>query len=150
LQPIEKLSLSKLNFQKMKKKILAIDESKAIRFLLQTVLGQKHQVITAADGCSGLYWLSKRNLPDVIIVDPRLPDMQDWEMLEHLKSSGLYGHIPIIVLSSLPAKETAQKCKELGISHYFQQPFNPVALEHAIDELPVYETKSTPTALKAV
>ena len=134
----------------MKKKILAIDESKAIRFLLQTVLGQKHHVITAADGCSALYWLSKRNLPDVIIVDPRLPDMQDWEMLEHLKSSGLYGHIPIIVLSSLPAKETAQKCKELGIIHYFQQPFNPVALERAIDELPVYEMKSTPTALKAV
>ena len=134
----------------MKKKILAIDESKAIRFLLKTVLGQKHQVVTAADGCSALYWLSKRNLPDVIIVDPQLPDMQTWELLEHLKSSGIYGHIPIIVLSSIDSKETAQKCKELGISISFQQPFNPVELENAIDELLSYESNKVTTVLKAV
>jgi two-component system, chemotaxis family, chemotaxis protein CheY len=134
----------------MKKKILAIDESKAIRFLLQTVLGQKHQVVTASDGCSALYWLSKRNLPDVIIIDPQLPDMQDWELLEHLKSSGLYGHIPIIVLSSLDIRETQQKCKELGITKSFQQPFNPVELESAIEELLKYESNNAATVLKAV
>ena len=133
----------------MKKKILAIDESKAIRFLLQTVLGQKHQVITASDGCSALYWLSKRNLPDVIIADPQLPDMQNWELMEHLKSSGLYGHIPIVVLSSLDRKETQQKCKELGIDYYFQQPFNPMELEKAINGLLKYENK-TEAVLKAV
>ncbi|MEP7278928.1 MAG: response regulator [Bacteroidota bacterium] len=134
----------------MKKKILAIDESKAIRFLLQTVLGQKHQVITAADGCSALYWLSKRNLPDVIIMDPQLPDMQDWELLEHLKSSGIYGHIPIIMLSSLNIKETQLKCKEFGLTYCFQQPFNPVELEQAVEELLAYENKNAGTVLKAV
>jgi two-component system, chemotaxis family, chemotaxis protein CheY len=134
----------------MKKKILAIDESKAIRFLLQTVLGQKHQVVTASDGCSALYWLSKRNLPDVIVIDPQLPDMQDWELLEHLQSSGLYGHIPIIVLSSLDIRETQQKCKELGITKSFQQPFNPVELESAIEELLTYEKNNAGTVLKAV
>lgn len=138
-----------------KQNILAIDESKAIRFLLQTVLGQKHQVITASDGCSALYWLSKRNLPDVIIVDPQLPDMQNWELLEHLTSSGLYGHIPIIVLSALDNKETRQKCEELGIVEYFQQPFNPVELEKAIDRLTgakaaSYENKKPEAVLKAV
>ncbi|MBC7904929.1 MAG: response regulator [Gemmatimonadaceae bacterium] len=122
----------------MKRKILAIDESKAIRFLLQTVLGQNHQVITASDGCSALYWLSKRNLPDVIIADPQMPDMQDWELLEHLTSSGLYGHIPIIVLSALDKKETIQKCKELGITECFQQPFNPVELEKAVERVLSY------------
>lgn len=134
----------------MKKKILAIDESKAIRFLLQTVLGQKHQVVTASDGCSALYWLSKRNLPDVIIIDPQLPDMKDWELLEHLKSSGLYGHIPVIVLSSLDTRETQQKCKELGIAKSFQQPFNPVELERAIEELLLHESNNVNTVLKAV
>jgi len=134
----------------MKKKILAIDESKAIRFLLQTVLGQKHQVITAADGCSALYWLSKRNLPDVIIIDPQLPDMQNWELLEHLKSSGLYGHIPVIVLSSLAVKETEAKCKEFGVADYFQQPFNPVELEKAVSELLIYENNNASAVLKAV
>ena len=76
--------------------------------------------------------------------------MQNWELLEHLKSSGLYGHIPVIVLSSLDEKETQQKCKELGISKSFQQPFNPVELERAIEELLKYETKNASAVLKAV
>ena len=134
----------------MKRHILAIDESKAIRFLLQTVLGQKHRVTTAADGCSALYWLSKRNLPDVIIVDPQLPDMQNWELLEHLTTSGLYGHIPIIVLSALDKKETELKCSELGIEEYFQQPFNPVELQKAIDRITALQDTETNTALRAV
>jgi two-component system, chemotaxis family, chemotaxis protein CheY len=134
----------------MKSKILAIDESKAIRFLLQTVLGQKYQVITASDGCSALYWLSKRNLPDVIIVDPQLPDMKNWELLEHLKSSGLYGHIPVIVLSSLDVKETADKCQELGVQYYYQQPFNPIDLEKSIEALLATRAVNSSTVLKAI
>ena len=134
----------------MKSKILAIDESKAIRFLLQTVLGQKYQVITASDGCSALYWLSKRNLPDVIIVDPQLPDMKNWELLEHLKSSGLYGHIPVIVLSSLEEKETADKCQELGVQYFYQQPFNPVDLEKSIEALLATTAMKSSTVLKAI
>ena len=134
----------------MKRHILAIDESKAIRFLLQTVLGQKHRVTTASDGCSALYWLSKRNLPDVIIVDPQLPDMQNWELLEHLTTSGLYGHIPIIVLSALDKKETQARCQELGIREYFQQPFNPVELQKAIDRITAHQGAESNSELKAV
>jgi CheY-like chemotaxis protein len=134
----------------MKRHILAIDESKAIRFLLQTVLGQKHRVTTASDGCSALYWLSKRNLPDVIIVDPQLPDMQNWELLEHLTTSGLYGHIPIIVLSALDKKETQARCQELGIQEYFQQPFNPVELQKAIDRITAHQGAESSPELKAV
>jgi CheY-like chemotaxis protein len=121
----------------MKKQILAIDESKAIRFLLQTVLSKNHQVVTAADGHAALYWLSKKNLPDLIIADPEMPDMQNWELIEHLKTSGLYSQIPIIVLSALDKKETEKRCNELGITEYFQQPFNPEELEKAIERITV-------------
>lgn len=112
----------------MKRQILAIDDSKAIRFLLQTVLGKEFQVVTAPDGCSAMYWLSKRNLPDLIIVDAQLPDMDNWELIEQLTSSGLYGDIPVIVLSSLGNEETAAKCMEMGIDAFFTKPFNPVEL----------------------
>ena len=112
----------------MKRQILAFDDSKAIRFLLQTVLGKEFQVVTAPDGCSAMYWLSKRNLPDLIIVDAQLPDMDNWELIEQLTSSGLYGDIPVIVLSSLDKEETAVKCMEMGIDAFFTKPFNPVEL----------------------
>ena len=58
----------------MKKQVLAIDDSKAIRFLLQTVLGKDYQVITAPDGSYSMYLLSMKNLPDLIITDRKLPD----------------------------------------------------------------------------
>ena len=119
----------------MKKKILAIDDSKAIRFLLQTVLGKEHQVVTAPDGCTAMYWLSKRNIPDLIICDPQLPDMKDWELIDELKSGILYRNIPLMVISSIDKNETKTKCEEFGIDEYFMKPFNPVLLLESINRM---------------
>jgi len=119
----------------MKKQILAIDDSKAIRFLLQTVLGKEYNVITVPDGFSAMYYLSHRQMPDLIIADPQLPDMENWELIQQLSSSGMYGDIPLIVLSGLEKKETELKCMEYGIVKYFVKPFNPVDLMSSISDL---------------
>lgn len=119
----------------MKKKILAIDDSKAIRFLLQTVLGKDYQVVTAPDGCTAMYWLSKKNIPDLIITDPQLPDMRDWELIEELSSSILYRNIPVMVISALDKNVTHIKCEEYGIAEYFLKPFNPVFLLESVQKL---------------
>ena len=119
----------------MKKKILAIDDSKAIRFLLQTVLGKDYQVVTAPDGCSAMYWLSQRNMPDLIICDPQLPDMQDWELVEELSTSIIYRNVPQVVISSLDRSITKIKCEELGVADHFTKPFNPVTLLESINNL---------------
>jgi CheY-like chemotaxis protein len=119
----------------MKKKILAIDDSKAIRFLLQTVLGKDHQVVTAPDGCTAMYWLSKRNIPDLIICDPQLADMKDWELIEELSTSILFRDIPLMVISSIDKTETRLKCEEYGIAEYFMKPFNPVLLLESVSRM---------------
>jgi len=119
----------------MKKQILAIDDSKAIRFLLQTVLGKEYQVITVPDGYSAMYYLSHRAQPDLIIADPQLPDMENWELIQQLSSSGMYGDIPVLVLSGLDSKETELKCLEYGVVKYFLKPFNPVELMNAISDM---------------
>src|SRR3990170_5624752 len=103
----------------MKKKILAIDDSQAIRFLLQTVFEKKYDVSTAPDGYSAMNHLTKKNLPDLIIANPRLPDLKDWELIEYLTASGLYGDIPIMVLSGFDKKETQAKCNEFSVDQFF-------------------------------
>lgn len=123
----------------MKKKVLAIDDSKAIRFLLQTVLGKDYQVITAPDGCSAMYWLSKKNLPDLIITDAQLPDMDNWELVEQLSISGLYRDIPMIVLSSLDQNETTAKCLQYGVAAQFTKPFNPIDLLETLNKISRYQ-----------
>jgi CheY-like chemotaxis protein len=124
----------------MKRTILAIDDSKAIRFLIQTVFGKKYQVVTASDGCSAMYWLTKKNLPDLIIADPQLPDMEEWELIEYLKNSGLYGKIPVIVLTNLEKSkfnktETQKKCEQLGVETNYAKPFNPIELIQVVDKI---------------
>ena len=119
----------------MKKQILVVDDSKAIRFLLQTILSKDYQVITMPEACSAMYWLSKKNLTDLIIADPQLPDMENWELIEQLSSSGIYGNIPLLVLSALDNDETQVKCLEYGVSKYFLKPFNPVDLLSVINNL---------------
>ena len=134
----------------MKRQILAIDDSKAIRFLLQTVFCKNYQVITASDGCSAMYWLARNKLPEYIIADPQLPDMQDWELIDYLTSSGIYGTVPVVVLSALDRKETQQKSKELGVQHFFMKPFNPVELVMAIQSVSTFQVKRKETYLKVV
>jgi len=119
----------------MKKQILAVDDSKAIRFLLQTVLGKEYNVVTVPDGYSAMYYLSHRSQPDLIIADPQLPDMENWELVQQLSSSGMYGEIPVVVLSGLDVKETESKCTEHGVTKHFMKPFNPVTLMDTIKAL---------------
>jgi len=119
----------------MKKHILAVDDSKAIRFLLQTVLGRDYQVITVPDGYSAMYYLSNRAQPDLIIADPQLPDMENWEFVKQLSTSGLHGDIPMVVLSGLDQRETENRCAEYGVVRYFLKPFNPVELMESIGDL---------------
>ncbi|HUP10681.1 MAG TPA: response regulator [Niastella sp.] len=119
----------------MKRCILAIDDSKAIRFLLHTVLGKDYRVVTAPDACSAMFWLAKKNLPDIIIVDPQLPDVQDWELIAEFSSSAIYRDIPMVVLSSLDKDVTEAKCLKYGISDFYTKPFNPLELNETVQKI---------------
>lgn len=119
----------------MKRIILAVDDSKAMRYLLQTVLGKKYEVVTAPDASSAMYWLSQKNFPNVIIANAQLRDTADWEFIAYLKSSFLYNDIPTILLSSLDKDEVEQKCSLYNVEQFFLKPFNPVMLLEMVDEL---------------
>jgi CheY-like chemotaxis protein len=134
----------------MKKQILAIDDSKAIRYLLQTVLGRDYKVTTASDAASAMFWLTKKNLPDLIIADPRLPDTQDWELIQYLGTSGLFGDIPVIALSSLDKKETAVKSRENGVKYFFHKPFNPIDLVKIVEQVIANKPQFQEPSLKLV
>jgi CheY-like chemotaxis protein len=119
----------------MKPLILAVDDSKAMRYLLQTVLGKKYQVVTAPDASSAMYWLSQKNFPDVILANAQLRDTGDWEFVDYLKSSFLYKDIPAVILSSLDKEEVQERCSQFKVEQFFLKPFNPVSLVETVDKL---------------
>jgi CheY-like chemotaxis protein len=132
----------------MKPQILVIDDSKAIRFLLQTILGKKYQVIAAADAASAMFWLSKKNFPALIITEAELPGMNNWEFAQNIRNSFTYGDIPMVVLSSLPMAELQQKTSVLRIEQYFVKPFNPIHLIEKVDQLVYERNPSSPEMIR--
>lgn len=134
----------------MKPIILAIDNNKAIRFLLQSVLGKNYQLVTVPDAASAMYFLSQKEFPALILADAKLPDTENWELLTNLRNSYIYRDIPTIVLSSLSMEQTMSNCKTLDIDKYFLKPFNPLHLVDAIEELLLASEKPVANYMRAI
>ena len=115
--------------------VVVVDDSAPDQRLAEILLKHAgHTVMLCGDGQGGLD-LIRREHPDLIIADPQLPDMEDWELIQQLATSGMYGDIPVLVLSGLDKKATEAKCMEYGVVDFFLKPFNPVVLLSAIDSL---------------
>ena len=126
----------------MRKEILVIDDSKAIRFMLHTILRKHYKVTSVADGVAAMYCLKKNALPELIILNPDLVDFPDWELVRYLQSSHLFSSIPMIVLSNNPEEETRINSIKYGIVDFFQKPFNPLRLLESVDNILVGNTLS--------
>lgn len=114
----------------MKKKVLIIDDSKPIRILLEAILSRHYIVTTVADGLEAMAWLSGGHTADLIVTDLRMPNIDGWELLEHLSGSYLYQEIPVLVLSgevanAEPAEMMARFNNVQAVMH---KPFDPIVL----------------------
>ncbi|HTH55937.1 MAG TPA: response regulator [Cyclobacteriaceae bacterium] len=107
----------------MKKQILVIDDDMAMRCLLQNMLSEKYDVSCADNGLEACYRLSADNIPDLIISDMCMPEMDGLELLKALGASGLYKNIPVIILSTLEDNHTRERCLGHGAIAYLSKPF---------------------------
>ncbi len=119
----------------MKKKILVIDDELSIRMLLENFLNKTYTVITKNDGLEGLGWLEEGNIPDLIVADIQMPNLDGYEFVKNLRASGYFRHIPIIMLSGIESSNEKIKCLKLGADDYIVKPFNPEELAIRIELL---------------
>lgn len=117
----------------MKKKILVIDDELSIRMLLENFLNKTYSVITKNDGMEGLGWLEEGNVPDLIVADIQMPNLDGYEFVKNLRASGYFRHIPIIMLSGIESTSEKIKCLKLGADDYIVKPFNPEELALRIE-----------------
>lgn len=117
----------------MKNKILIIDDEQSIRLLLENFLMKDYQVICKADGIQALEWL-EGNLPDLIICDLQMPNMDGYVFLEKVRQRGFTKHTPIIMLSGVENSKERIKCYRLGAQDFLAKPFNPEELGELISK----------------
>jgi DNA-binding response OmpR family regulator len=118
----------------MRKKILVIDDERTIRVLLENFL-KEYIVTTKNDGLEGLSWLQEGNMPDLIIADIQMPNIDGYEFVKQIRASGFFRDIPLIVLSGLESSTEKVKCLKLGANDYLVKPFNPEELALRIELL---------------
>lgn len=115
----------------MSKSILSVNGNKAMNYLLKTILEKDFQFVPVNDVFHGMHHLKTNKRVDVLVVDLDYQPQQNWELIEHIKSSRLY-QIPVIVLATENTELLRQKCYELEVDEIFFKPFNPVDLIAAI------------------
>ena len=112
----------------MKRKILAIDDEKSIRFIVENTFNKEFEVTTLSNGMDALYYIQSGNLPDVIICDVEMPVMNGFDFIKRIRESGFFDEIPLIMLSGKEECADKIKCFEMGADDYVVKPFNPKEL----------------------
>lgn len=119
----------------MEKTLLAVDDEKSILMIIDFVFGKKYKVTQKTNGAEALQWLQQGNLPDVIVADMNMPEMNGFEFILQIRSSGLYRDIPLIMLSGNENTADKIKCLNAGADDYLIKPFNPEELEARINNI---------------
>jgi two-component system, OmpR family, KDP operon response regulator KdpE len=95
------------------------DEAPILRALRINLAARQYEVITAADGTSGLAAMA-RDRPDVLILDLGLPDMDGTEVIRGVRG---WTSIPIIVLSAWGQESQKVAALDAGADDYVTKPF---------------------------
>ncbi len=103
-----------------KKRILVVDDERQIRKLLRVILeGAGHSVHEAETGALGLVEAAAL-LPDCVILDLGLPDMDGTVFLEKYRE---WSKTPVLVLSARHGEDDKVKALDLGAEDYLTKPF---------------------------
>lgn len=104
-------------------RILIIDDVEANRFVLRNIIvDMGHQPILAENGIQGLK-IMERFIPDLILLDVSMPEMDGFEFCNILKQDVKTRHIPIIFISAMDEPQDIVKAFEAGGADYVTKPF---------------------------
>ncbi len=118
----------------MKKILIVDDEPDVLKMVAFRVENAGYEPITAVDGEKALDAV-KKDRPDLVILDLRLPIIDGWEVCRRMKKDAKLSAIPIIILSASTTALNAEKTKELKADDYVLKPFEPLVLLEKIKKL---------------
>lgn len=137
-----------LNMQTEKLKVLAIDDEVINIQIIRDVLGDAYEVLFATRGAEGIE-IARKTLPDLILLDVMMPDMDGFQVCERLKEDPLTAAIVVIFITGQDS--TAQEIQglEAGAIDYITKPIqrqvvqarvrNHLALKRSLQEPSAFE-----------
>ena len=114
----------KINMNEVKKNsILIVDDETINLMALTNILSSEYTIYTANNGRLALE-VAHKYLPDLILMDIVMPEMDGYEAIAKLKSSGKTRAIPIICITSLNDVEDEERGLFLGAASFISKPFS--------------------------
>lgn len=114
--------------------LLVVEDNDELRDFFRTILGSRYEFHEAANGQLG-YEIAKELVPDIIISDLLMPEMDGFELCDRLKNSEKTSHIPIILLTAKNTPEDKITGFKSGADAYVVKPFEIDVLEAQIIRL---------------
>ena len=104
--------------------VLYIEDNEDNIFMLKSRLERKgYDVLIAKDGFAG-YEAAVANIPDIILLDVGLPEMDGYDTARKVKSDEATKHIPIIMLTAHALSDDRDKAFAAGADEYEAKPVN--------------------------
>lgn len=116
-------------------KILIVEDERDIRDLIAfTLRFAGHEIITAVNG-EEAYILAKEVLPDLILMDVRMPKMTGYEACKVIRNDKSTENIPVVFLSAKGQEAEVQTGMEAGAVDYILKPFSPDQLTNRVQAI---------------
>jgi adenylate cyclase len=108
--------------------ILVVDDNEINRDLLSRYLERLGHTVRVADNGRTALEMIATGAFDLVLLDIMMPELNGYQVLQHLKHSETWRDLPVIMISALDEIDSAVRCIELGAEDYLRKPFNPVLL----------------------
>jgi len=114
--------------------LIAEDERDILELITFTLQYGGYQVIPATNG-NQAWELTRKELPNLVLLDIRMPGMSGYEVCKEIKSHQQTKHIPVIFLSAKGQEAEIKTGYETGAIDYILKPFAPDQLLSRLEEL---------------
>lgn len=116
-------------------KIIIAEDEKDIRELIAFTLRYAGHTVMAYSNGEDTWQQVLVEIPDLVILDVRMPAISGYEVCEKIKSEPLTNHIPVIFLSAKGQEGEIKTGYEAGAVEYLLKPFAPQDLNKKVDEI---------------
>lgn len=118
----------------MAKTILIIEDNQQNMYLTTFILEkQGHKVVQAWDGRQGIE-AALQNVPDLILLDIQLPEMDGYAVAAALKSKTQVAEVPIVAVTSYAMAGDKERILAAGCNGYIEKPINPETFIEQLSE----------------